>query len=298
MVLFVSTTFATPLQFPMRAPKSMSYSQGDDTISLLHQMAQSLNRGRPGAWERLMNPPITTGSHAIVSIHPLETRNVVQSWGVDAETLEKTYRDIQLVVETAMSDVVFLAQGFVYNLPRCPIDVPHPACLSNLVVVTRILEATDNEVFKFELGHFYLISTAETHQQPWNYHTCHRCRIWGHCCHDETRYRDLDMSELEDVKAVLFTYQSEWALERLLPPASFFGHIDTTMQVADGLSDGGFESLLKQILGNMDENKDARRSHSDDLLRAIQNTTLSTRQSSKVKQLSVSSARVATLLQI
>lgn len=94
MVLFMSTTSATPLQFPMHTLKSMSHSQGDDKLSLLHQMAQSLNHGRQGGWERLMNPPITTGSHAIVSIHPLETRDVVQSWGVDAETLEKTYRDI------------------------------------------------------------------------------------------------------------------------------------------------------------------------------------------------------------
>ncbi|KAF9374309.1 hypothetical protein CPC16_001383, partial [Podila verticillata] len=193
----VGTTFATPLQIPMRSPKSMTPSQDDDTISLLHQMA----------------------------------RNVVESWGVDAETLEKTHRDIQLVVETAMSDGVFVAQGFIYNLPRCPIDVPHPACLSNLVVVAQIQEVIDDQVVKFNPGHLFVTSITETHQQPWNYHWCHKYRLISRCCHDETRYRDLDLSELEDVKAVLFTYQSEWALERL-PPALFFDHMDTTMQVA------------------------------------------------------------------
>lgn len=197
-----------------------------------------------------------------------------------------------------MSDGVFVAQGFIYNLPRCPIDVPHPACLSNLVVVAQMQEVTDDQVVKFQLGHHYLTSTTETRQQPWNYHYCHKCRLISRCCHDETRYRDLDMSGLEDVNSVLFTYQSEWALERLLPQTSFFGHMDTDLQVADSLSDGGFESLLKQILGNTNENKDAHRSHSDDLLRAIQNTTLSTRQASKVKQLSVPSTRVAMLLHI
>ncbi|KAG0015008.1 hypothetical protein BGZ82_001575 [Podila clonocystis] len=291
-------TVATPLQFAMRPPTSLHLFQSDDTIALLHQMAQSLNRGRPGGWERLMNPPTTTGSHAIISIHPSQTRNVVQSWGVDRETLEETLRDIQLVVETAMSDGVFTAQGFVYNLPRCPIDVPHPACLSNLVVVAQIQEVTDDEVIQFQLGHFYLISTTETRQQPWNYHSCHRCRGWSHCCHDETRYRDLNIQELEDVKAVLSTFQSEWALDQLLPQTSFCSQEDTHVQLGDIQSASVFDPLLKQILGNTDENKDAHRSHSDDLLRAIQNTTLSTRQASKVKQMSVPSTRIVMLLQM
>ncbi|KAF9377027.1 hypothetical protein CPB97_010460 [Podila verticillata] len=299
VVILVGIAVAAPLQFVLRAPQphSLNLEQGDDTMSVLRQMAQSLNRGRPGAWERLMNAPTITGSHSVNAIHPSEVRNVVQSWGVDGETLEKTCRDIQLVVETAMSDGVFLAQGFVYNLPRCPIDVPHPACLSNLVVVTRILEATDNEVVKFELGHFYLISTTETHQQPWNYHTCHRCRIWGHCCHDETRYRDLNAPELIDVQAVLSTFQSEWALDQLHPLA-FFHHEEISVLSDIRPDASGFESLLRQIIGNSDENKDAQRIQTDEMLRAIQNFTRTALQSLKIKQMTVPTHRIVRLLEI
>ncbi|KAG0015007.1 hypothetical protein BGZ82_001574 [Podila clonocystis] len=301
VTLLVGITVAAPLQFAMLPrPRSLNLIEGEDTLIVLRQMAQSLNRGHSDAWERLMGAPTTSGSHGIDIIHPSEVHSIVQSWGVDDGTLEKTCRDIQLMVETAMSDGVFLAQGFVYNLPRCPFDVPRPACLSNLVIVTQILEVNEDEVVQFQLGHFYLTSTTETRQQPWNYHYCHRCRIFAHCCHDETRYRDLEFPELEVVKDVLSTFQSEWALDQLHSLLeTFFGHEENSVTMSNNRPEtSGFESLLEQIIHNKDENKDVYRPQIDEFLKAIQNTTLSTRQFLKVKQMTVPATRIVMLLEI
>lgn len=81
VILLVGVIVASPLKFALRAPRphSLSLNQGEDTMSVLRQVAQSLNRGRPGGWERLMNAPSTSGSHGINAIHPSEMRNVVQS---------------------------------------------------------------------------------------------------------------------------------------------------------------------------------------------------------------------------
>lgn len=62
-----------------------------------------------------MSSPITTGSQAIELVHPSEVRRVVGAWGLDDEIFEDAYHDIHNLVETAIEDGVFIAQGLVYK---------------------------------------------------------------------------------------------------------------------------------------------------------------------------------------
>ncbi|KAF9276529.1 hypothetical protein BGZ74_003600, partial [Mortierella antarctica] len=300
--LLASVTVAFPLQFPMRVPNirrpSLDLVQGDDISSLLYEMAQSLDIGRPDGWEKLMNAPNITGSHAIEPVHPSELRHVVGTWGLDDEMFEDAYRNIYKLVETAIADGVFITQGFVYISPKCG-DVPRPVCLSTLVVVAQIQYLIGNHVYQIQLGHFYLASSAETIQQKEPRHWCHSCKLVSRCCHDEMRNRDLTLPELDKVKAVLSTHQSEWAIQQLLTRFEMsFGQQEISVPLSGSQIETRFKPLLKQFISNTDENKDAQFPQTDDLLQALQNTTRMTQQSLRAKHMTVPETRIAMVLEM
>ncbi|KAG0359819.1 hypothetical protein BG005_000089 [Podila minutissima] len=286
----------------MRVPNirrpSLDLVQGDDISSLLYEMAQSLDIGRPDGWEKLMNAPNITGSHAIEPAHPSELRHVVGTWGLNDEMFEDAYRDIYKLVETAIADGVFITQGFVYNSPKCG-DVPRPVCLSTLVVVAQIQYLIGNHVYQIRLGHFYLASSAETIQQKEPRHWCHSCKLVSRCCHDEMRNRDLTLPELDKVKAVLSTHQSEWAIQQLLTRFEMsFGQQEISVPLSGSQIETRFKPLLKHFISNTDENKDAQFPQTDDLLQALQNTARMTQQSLRAKHMTVPETRIDMVLEM
>ncbi|KAG0084495.1 hypothetical protein BGZ92_009825 [Podila epicladia] len=262
-----------PVQFPIRAPKfrrpSRDLVKGDGISSLLYEMAQSLDIGRPDGWEKLMNAPNITGSYANEPAHPSELRHVVETWGLDNNMLEDAYRDIYELVETAIADGVFISQGFVYNSSKCG-DVPRPVCLSTLAVVTQIQYLIGNHVYQLRLGHFYLSSSAETIQQK-ELHHCQGC---------------------------LVTHQSQWALQQLLTRIEMsFGQQEISVPLSGSQTETRFfKPLLKQFIRNRHENKDAQLPHTDDLLQALQNTARMSQQSLRAKHMAVLDTRIAIVL--
>ncbi|KAF8935669.1 Ras- protein Rab-2A, partial [Haplosporangium bisporale] len=69
--------------------------------------------------------------------------------------------------------------------------------------------------------------------------------------------RDLTWDELEHVKSVMSTRQSDWALQQLFSQFKMsFGKQEILAPLSEGQIDTGFESLMTQIVGNDDENKD------------------------------------------
>lgn len=210
VVLLASIIVAAPLQFAMQTPHppSLNVHQGDYISSLLQEMAQSLNYGLPDGWEQLMYPPNTTGSYGIEPAYPSALRPVIETWRLDDEICEDALRDTHELVETAITDGVFLAQGFVYNTPMTS-KVPSLVSLATLVVVAQIQYLVGTEVVQVQLGHLYMTSSAEISER------CHPCPFISVCCSTPT----LHLSELEDVKTVLSTHQSQWAFNQPI-----FGH--------------------------------------------------------------------------
>ncbi|KAG0345166.1 hypothetical protein BG005_001420 [Podila minutissima] len=281
----------SPPQVPMRVPDDnvvvpvnrLSFSasavdQGNDVQDVLSQIASCLNQGLPDRWERLMHAPITQGSSTIDMIAPSDLESIVRSWGLNNDLFEQAYRDINTLIRLAVGEGVYIAQGFSYNWSHCR---------------------------GAELRHIYVTSTAETVQQYVYSHPCHRC-WFKTCCHDVYTPRNLDTQELQDVQAVMSTFQSDWALNllsqqiRRAQPALYNGRPGTSLSSA---SDGApvwpslFDRLLRLFIGNSAENHDVHKVYRGGLLEAIQNATLSRRQAFHNMQLTVSERGIVPLLE-
>ncbi|KAK3831664.1 MAG: hypothetical protein JOS17DRAFT_743908 [Linnemannia elongata] len=319
-----TNVFATPSpsQVPMRVlddnvvvpVKRPSFSasavdQGNAVQDVLSQIASRLNQGLPDRWERLMHAPITQGSSSIDMIAPSDLESIVRSWGLDNDLFEQAYRDINTLIRLAVGEGVYIAQGFSYNWSHCQGGGEHPACLSTLIVVVRVPyvpgEGSDSSASSAELGHIYVTSTAETVQQYVYSHPCHRC-WFKTCCHDVYTPRNLDTQELQDVQAVISTFQSDWAMNllsqqiRRAQPALYSARPGTSLSSASEATPmwpSIFDRLLRLFIGNSAENQDVHKVYSGGLLEAIQNATLSRRQAFHNMQLTVSERGIVPLLE-
>lgn len=312
----------SPPQIPMRAPddnvvvpvKYPSFSasaveQGNDVQDVLSQIASRLNQGLPDRWERLMHAPSTQGSSSIDMVAPSDLESIIRSWGLDSDLFDQAYRDINTLIRLAVGEGVYIAQGFSYNWSRCQGGGEHPACLSTLIVVVRVPyvpgEGGDGTTSRAELGHIYVTTTAETVQQYVYSHPCHRC-WFKTCCHDVYTPRNLDIQELQDVQAVMSTFQSDWALSLLSQqlrqtqpalyntrPGRFLSSTSNAAPVWPSL----FDRLLRLFIGNSAENRDVHKVYRGGLLEAIQNATLYRRRAFHNMQLTVSERGIVPLLE-
>ncbi|KAG0319892.1 hypothetical protein BG000_003754, partial [Podila horticola] len=283
---------------PVNRPSfsASAVAQGNDVQDVLSQIASRLNQGLPDRWERLMHAPSTQGSSTIDMIVPSDLESIVRSWGLDNDLFEQAYRDINTLIRLAVGEGVYIAQGFSYNWSHCQGGSEHPACLSTLIVVVRVPyvpgEGSDSPASTAELGHIYVTSTAETVQQYVYSHPCHRC-WFKTCCHDVYTPRNLDTQELQDVQAVISTFQSDWALNLLsrAQPALYSARPGTSLSSASDAAPvwpSLFDRLLRLFIGNSAENHDVHKVYRGGLLEAIQNATLSRRQAFHNMQLTVS----------
>ncbi|KAF9146156.1 hypothetical protein BGX30_003501 [Mortierella sp. GBA39] len=296
---------------PVNRPSfsASAVDQGNDVQDVLSQIASRLNQGLPDRWERLMHAPISQGSSSIDMIAPSDLESIIRSWGLDNDMFDQAYRDINTLIRLAVGEGVYIAQGFSYNWSNCQGGGDHPACLSTLIVVVRVPyvpnEGGDGTASKAELGHIHVTTTTETVQQYVYSHPCHRC-WFKTCCHDVYTPRNLDTQELQDVQAVMSTFQSDWALRllsqqlRQAQPALYSAKPGTSLSSA---SDGApvwpslFDRLLRLFIGNSAENRDVHKVYRGGLLEAIQNATLSRRQGFHNMQLTVSERGVVPLLE-
>ncbi|KAF9150723.1 hypothetical protein BG015_007448 [Linnemannia schmuckeri] len=324
LMLAFPNAFALPFpsQVPMRASSdnivvsinrplisASAVDQGNDVQDVLSQIASRLNQGLPDRWERLMHAPVTQGSSSIDMIVPSDLETIIRSWGLDSDLFDQAYRDIHTLIRLAVGEGVYIAQGFSYNWSRCQGGGAHPACLSTLIVVVRVPyvpgEGGEGTASRAELGHIYVTTTAETEQQYVYSHPCHRCWL-KRCCHDVYTPRNLDAQELQDVQAVMSTFQSDWALNRLsqqlhrTQPALYSARPGRTLPSASEgapLWPSPFDRLLRLFLGNSAENRDVHKVYRGGLLEAIQNATLSRRQAFHNMQLTVSDRGIIPLLE-
>ena len=312
----------SPPQVPMRVPddnivapvnrpsfSASAIDQGNDVQDVLSQIASRLNQGLPDRWERLMHAPTTQGSSSIDMIAPFDLESIIRSWGLDNDLFDQAYRDISTLIRLAVGEGVYIAQGFSYNWSRCQGGGDHPACLSTLIVVVRVPyvpdEGGDGTASRAELGHIYVTTTAETVQQHVYSHPCHRC-WFKTCCHDVYTPRNLDTQELQDVQAVMSTFQSDWALNllsqqlRRAQPSLYSARPGTSLSSASDAAPvwpSLFDRLLRLFIGNSAENRDVHKVYRGGLLEAIQNATLSRRQAFHNMQLTVSERGIVPLLE-
>ncbi|GJJ67800.1 hypothetical protein EMPS_00146 [Entomortierella parvispora] len=265
--------------------------RGGDVWSVLRRIALRWKQDTPADWQRVMHSPVTSGSSGVETLAPADLRSTIGSWGVVDEMQEKAYRDIYAMIQLAVDEGVYIAQGFSYNWPSCQ-DSPQSTCLSTLAVVVKVPYVIPGYVWRVELAHVYTTSVAETIEQFVYSHTCHRC-WFKTCCHDSKDVRSLTPQELMDVQSVMSTSQSEWAMGHIPQQESF----DTPSDMNALGSFGAFEPLLRTILNNDVENRDVYKTHRGGILEAVQNATLSRHQTSNNMELSASDEDIAPLLE-
>ncbi|KAG9062778.1 hypothetical protein KI688_005084 [Linnemannia hyalina] len=119
-------------------------------------------------------------------------------------------------------------------------------------------------------------------------------------------FSNLDTQELQDVQAVMSTFQSNWALELLsqqlhqAQPTLYSAKPGTSLFSASDdapVWPGLFDRLLRLFIGNSAENRDVHKVYRGGLLEAIQNATLSRRQGFHNMQLTVSERGIVPLLE-
>lgn len=291
----------------MRAPErpvqrlfASNLLQGENVQPILRNIASGLNQGYPNGWERYAHTPVSGGSSSIQMVTADDLRPAMQNWGLNGGVLDQAYDRVHTAIELAVSEAVYFAQGFSYNWSECQGGGDHPACLSTLMVVVKVPDVTDDGPWRAEVGHIYISTVAETLQQwvPW--HRCHRT-LFGPRCHDGADPRNLDMQELEVVKTVMSTFQSDWAMNNLPQPPTDLPIISTDVSVSSSFETSIwpslFDSLLRLFLSNPVENRDVRKIYRGGLLSAIQNATLSHRQGFHNMELSVGGEAVVPLLE-
>ncbi|KAF9960928.1 hypothetical protein BGZ72_005428 [Mortierella alpina] len=260
----------------------------NDVPSVIHQIALSLNQGVPEDWQRLMEAPTTSGTSGVETIVPSDLRSTVESWGLDDDMNDKTYRQLHSLIHSAIENGVYISQGFSYNWPQ--IEEGHPASLSTLIVVVRIPYVMGGYVWKAELTHLFITSAAKV--TP----ICHPC--WLGLCHPPICRSRTDLQELRDVQDVLSKSQSDWALDHIPPPAKPFSDSSVSrLSSTTPWLTGGFDALLKTIIDNNAENRDVHRTYKGGLLEAFQNSTLSRRQASNSMRLTLNEQDIIPFLE-
>ncbi|KAF8937781.1 hypothetical protein BGZ47_008859 [Haplosporangium gracile] len=280
------------LEHPVQTPLPPGIIRGNDVQSVLRQIASGLNQGYPDLWENLMKNLTTNGSSSIQTIAPSDLKSVMQIWGLDDDSFDKLHYDIQALIRLAVDEGVYIAQGLSYSWSRCQGHTLSPHVLSTLMVVVRVPYVVNDYVWRAEVGHVYVSSSAKTY-------ICHPC-MFGLCaprCHNYAA----DPQLLLRIIAVMSVFQADWALNHLPEPPA-----DVSLVRAGAPHCPSFECpprvsqfyfLLQLIHANSFDNRDVYKTYRRGLLAAIQNATVPNRQVFRNMQPTVSQQGVVSLLE-
>jgi hypothetical protein len=212
-----------------------------------------------------------------------DLRLVMQNWGLHSSILDQAYDHVDTHIRLAVSEAVYLPQGFSYNWSYCQGGGDHGTCLSTLVVVIKVSNVTGDGSWKAEVGHVYIYSTAKPVQE---YGPLKGRNTFGGIfkCNSYWHPKYLTIQELEVIKTVMSTFQAVWALNHLPEPRTS----DLSVMANPDFPHcppfecphrpSQFYFLLQLFHGNSVENSDVYRVHREmGLLAAIQNMALSNR---------------------
>ncbi|KAG0260279.1 hypothetical protein BG011_001980 [Mortierella polycephala] len=281
----------------------LSVVEGENTQQLLVQLVSDLNHNWPEGWERLMKEPSTSGDGAIQVIHPADLGVVMDAWGLDDDIHVSAYENINMLMQVAVREGRYSAQGFSLNGEKCA-DVPRPVCLSTLIVTVQVQYVINAEAWTAEIGHVYLRSAAESIQQTTPYECCHRC--WFHrCCHTCQASRELSLEEILVIKGAMLTQQSEWAQEnvpvireQIFPSVvTQVNHATQVESASAALPSFSLDKILRLFLGNIAENEDVFKSHDEGVLDALRNATQTQHQTVRKIEMSVRERDVPDVLE-
>lgn len=245
--------------------------QGDDVLAVLHQVASNLNQGVPDGLENFLQDLSTTGSSRIEMVAATDLRPAMQNWGLEDGALDQAYDHVHTSIEHAVSEAVYYAQGFSLNWISTQVKGAETTRLSTLLVAVKVSDVRGGDgAWRAEIGHIHVSSGASTI-------VCYRCWFKS-CCRNTAE----DLRNLENIIAVMSTFQADWALNHLTEPPADLSAARTDISLSSSsevpLWPGRFESMLHLFLGNSAENRDARKTYRAGLLAAVQNATLSHRQ--------------------
>ncbi|KAG0196877.1 hypothetical protein BGX28_009644 [Mortierella sp. GBA30] len=258
----------------------------------MRRIAGTLHRGLPGGWEHLFQAPETNGSTGIEVIHPADLNDTLQTWSLDEKILERVFRDINILIHTAIGDGIYVARGLAYTSPTCH-NTQGPLCLSTLIVSARVQYARDHRAWRAEIAHIYMRSTAERAERlsrPFDHSNITVndlvSRFKDQSQEQAERFRQLTRQELQTAESLLSTYQSNWALDHIpLQDVLSTTHHGDSLTSSGNLRDtGSFENLLGLFIGNMGDNRMEFNIQKDGLLRAIQDATLKREQTMNNRQ--------------
>ncbi|KAF9189633.1 hypothetical protein BGZ50_000662 [Haplosporangium sp. Z 11] len=293
--------------FDINQPLSpLNVVEGETTQQLLVQLVSDLNHNRPEGWERLTKEPSTNGGGDIQVIDPADLGAVMDAWGLDGDMRSSAYENINLLLQVAVREGRYFAQGFSLNGENCA-DVPRPVCLATLIVTVRAQYDKNTKIWTAEIGHVYLRSGAESIQQTTPYECCHRC-WFRRCCHTCQAPRQLSLEEILIIKEVMSTQQSEWARENIpVIRGQIFSSVVTQITRANqatqieptsaALSSFSLDKVLRLFLSNAVENEDVFKSHDEDVLDALRNATQTQHQTVRKIEMSVRERDVPDVLE-
>eukprot|EP00475_Leptophrys_vorax_P012949 TRINITY_DN1932_c0_g1_i1.p1 TRINITY_DN1932_c0_g1~~TRINITY_DN1932_c0_g1_i1.p1 ORF type:complete len:192 (-),score=49.42 TRINITY_DN1932_c0_g1_i1:32-607(-) len=162
-----------------------------------------------------MSTPAVGGSigHSVASMANYSA--VVGTWGIPAEFHDKAVENVQLLVLAAMAGGVgeYLAQTYLFN------NNVHTGSLDTLM----ILCIKDYDQL---LGFTYITSSSSAsviqQTETVSVRKCHRCWIFGHCCHSENQQQNRGdtIDELNRIEQQLKHAQYGW-MSTQLNSASF-----------------------------------------------------------------------------
>lgn len=263
-----------------------------------------LNQGIPDGWARFTHPPVTGGSSGIEVVAVDNLKSAMLTWGLDSRVLDQTYDNVKAHIQLAISEAVYLAQGFKYNWSYCQGGGDHRTCLSTLVVVVKVPNVSGDGPWKAELGHIYMSTTAKPVQDYGPLRDCHPM-LGLNSCNSYWHPKYLTIHELEIVKTVMSTFQAVWALNHLSKPQASGLSVMTSPNFPPHCPSfecphrpSQFYFLLQLFHGNLVENGDVHRTYQGmDLLTAIQNAALSNRRVFRNMQPTVGEEGVVSLLE-
>ncbi|KAG0041412.1 hypothetical protein BGZ83_001835, partial [Gryganskiella cystojenkinii] len=289
--------------------KSVSVSasnvfRGEDAHVLFQSALGELDRGLPGGWEGLVQPPNTGGTRGIDLVRP-ETDHLEETllrWSMDERIQSQALADLDLLVKTHAQQAVYVSQRFSYNVPGSCHGGERPVCMFTLIVVARAVipdedqaigEFEDQAPYAVEVHHLYVQSSSSTIQQTFSQEECHRCWL-RKCCHWRTYSRDMSLEELNKVQATLSTHQAWWGYNNIPSSNSIdvFGGIDHTTDpsrktLSLSLTTPSLQDMLREFVQNPIENQDVFKVYDQGLLAAIQRSIRSSQQQTRNMRLSL-----------
>ncbi|KAF9272760.1 hypothetical protein BGZ68_002117 [Mortierella alpina] len=179
--------------------------KGSDNWALFRNSLSKLLFALPEDWERLINPPETTGTSGIdIIVFPEHLQQAVNGWGLDKGFLSQAIDDVELLVEVHAQKSAYVSQTFKYNIPGCRGDLS--TCMFSLIVVARrIIQANLPEAV--EIRHLYMEAFSSISE------TCHPCWL-NRCCHHRNP-SNLTSEELGNIQLVMSTHLAWWGYDNI-----------------------------------------------------------------------------------